>query len=246
LKPYEMTYIVRPDLDEEQTRATVEQVSARITGAGGELIAALPWNPPRRRMAYTINDFGDGFYVTTVFTIDPQALRGVENALKLNDRILRFLLVQATDLNIKQAQQRLQQQAAAAAAPRPQPGPMPPASGEQGTPPGAPPVPTAVPAGEAAAPAADAAPTEADTTALAADAAALTEADTTAPVAAASVPPPEPAPAPTPAPAATTTEEESVPAADAQATQPVSEAQPISEALPVAAGIDAPAATPEE
>jgi small subunit ribosomal protein S6 len=120
LNPYEMTFIIRPDRDEDGTRAVAESVTGRISAAGGEIIAAIPWNPPRRRMAYPIKDFGDGFYVTTVFRIDPEALRPIENALKLNENILRFLIVQATDLNIKQAQQRLQQQHAAAQAPPPQ------------------------------------------------------------------------------------------------------------------------------
>jgi small subunit ribosomal protein S6 len=126
LNPYEMTFIIRPDRDEDGTRAVAESVTGRISAAGGEIIAAIPWNPPRRRMAYPIKDFGDGFYVTTVFRVDPEALRPIENALKLNENILRFLIVQATDLNIKQAQQRLQQQHAAAQAPPPQ---QPPAAG---------------------------------------------------------------------------------------------------------------------
>jgi small subunit ribosomal protein S6 len=120
LNPYEMTFIIRPDRDEDGTRAVAEAVTGRISAAGGEIIAAIPWNPPRRRMAYPIKDFGDGFYVTTVFRVDPTALGPIENALKLNENILRFLIVQATDLNIKQAQQRLQQQQAAAQAPAPQ------------------------------------------------------------------------------------------------------------------------------
>jgi small subunit ribosomal protein S6 len=120
LNPYEMTFIIRPDRDEDGTRAVAEAVTGRISAAGGEIIAAIPWNPPRRRMAYPIKDFGDGFYVTTVFRVDPEALRPIENALKLNENILRFLIVQATDQNIKQAQQRLQQQQAAAQAPPPQ------------------------------------------------------------------------------------------------------------------------------
>jgi small subunit ribosomal protein S6 len=115
-----MTFIIRPDRDEDGTRAVAESVTGRISAAGGEIIAAIPWNPPRRRMAYPIKDFGDGFYVTTVFRIEPSALGPIETALKLNDNILRFLIVQATDLNIKQALQRVQQQQAAAAAPPPQ------------------------------------------------------------------------------------------------------------------------------
>lgn len=128
MNPYEMTFIIRPDRDEDGTRAVAEAVTGRISAAGGEIIAAIPWNPPRRRMAYPIKDFGDGFYVTTVFRIDPSELRPIENTLKLNENILRFLIVQATDLNIKQAQQRLQQQAAAAAAP-----PLPPQQPRAGT-----------------------------------------------------------------------------------------------------------------
>jgi small subunit ribosomal protein S6 len=120
LNPYEMTFIIRPDRDEDGTRAVAESVTGRISAAGGEIIAAIPWNPPRRRMAYPIKDFGDGFYVTTVFRIESSALGPIETALKLNDNILRFLIVQATDLNIKQALQRVQQQQAAAAAPPPQ------------------------------------------------------------------------------------------------------------------------------
>jgi small subunit ribosomal protein S6 len=118
LNAYEMTFIVRPDLDEDQTRSAVDQVTGRIANAGGEVVATVPWNPPRRRMAYQIRDFGDGLYITTVFRIDSQALRPIESALRLNENVLRFLLVQATERNIQEAQQRLQQQTAA---PRPAP-----------------------------------------------------------------------------------------------------------------------------
>ncbi|MGH2443212.1 MAG: 30S ribosomal protein S6 [Chloroflexota bacterium] len=121
MKAYEMTFIIRPDLDEDDTRGVMDQVASRVQTAGGEILAVVPWNPPRRRMAYPIQDFGDGFYVTTVFRIEPPGLPPIETALKLNERVLRYLLIQATETNIQQAQQRVQQQQAAAAAPRPQP-----------------------------------------------------------------------------------------------------------------------------
>ncbi len=117
MNAYEMSFIVRSDRDEDQIRGVVNTITGRIESDGGEILATIPWNPPRRRMAYPIRDFRDGFYVTTVFNLDGQALRPIENALKLNDNILRYLLVQATDNMVKQAQQRVHQ-AAAAAAPR--------------------------------------------------------------------------------------------------------------------------------
>ena len=120
MNAYEITFIVRPDLDEDQTGNAVGQVAGRLQAAGGEVIASFPWSPARRRMAYPIRDFGDGYYVTTTFRLDPEAIRDFENALKLNDNIVRFLVVEATDQMIRQSQQRMQQQQAATA-PRPAP-----------------------------------------------------------------------------------------------------------------------------
>jgi small subunit ribosomal protein S6 len=153
LNPYEITFIIRPDLDDEQIRASVDQVNGRIQSNGGEIIATFPWNPARRRMAYPIRDFGDGVYTTTVFNFDPENLREFENALKLNDRILRFLVVQATSQNIKTAQQRMAHAQAQAAAPQ-QPQPAPQAQpGVPGAPTPAAPAPVGQPApGQAATP----------------------------------------------------------------------------------------------
>ncbi|HZS93670.1 MAG TPA: 30S ribosomal protein S6 [Chloroflexota bacterium] len=140
---YEMTFIVRPDLDDEQTRAVADQITERLKTAGGEIAAAYPWMPARRRLAYPIKDFNDGYYVTTVFRLEPGELREFENGLKLNDNILRFLIVTATDNNIRQAQNRLHQltqqaamqaqqaQQAAARASQPAPSAAPEAADEQ-------------------------------------------------------------------------------------------------------------------
>jgi len=130
LNAYEITFIIRPDLDEEQTRAVAAQVTGRVESAGGEVIALYPWSPARRRMAYPIRDFGDGFYTTATFRFDPQALRDFENVLKLNENILRFLVVQASDQAIKQSQQRAYHQSQAAS---PQPVPASPTSSEPAT-----------------------------------------------------------------------------------------------------------------
>jgi small subunit ribosomal protein S6 len=149
LESYEITYIVRPDLDEEQIRGVVDTVTSRITGAGGEIVATYPWNPPRRRLAYPIRDFGDGFYVTTTFQFPPEGLKELERAFRLNENLLRFLIVQATELSVQQSQQRSQQAAARAAA----------ASEPQGAgAPAATPPPTSTPAPVPTAPQTEAAP----------------------------------------------------------------------------------------
>jgi small subunit ribosomal protein S6 len=117
LNPYEMTFIVRPDKDEDETRAAVQTVTGRIETIGGEVLATAPWNPPRRRMAYPIREFGDGYYVTTVFRMNAEGVRTLETALKLNENVLRYLMVRATDAAVEQVQQRAQQAYLAASQP---------------------------------------------------------------------------------------------------------------------------------
>src|SRR5947209_20364754 len=78
LNPYELTFIIRPDRDEDDTRDAVQTVTGRIETVGGEVLATAPWNPPRRRMAYPIREFGDGYYVTTVFRMNAEGVRTLE------------------------------------------------------------------------------------------------------------------------------------------------------------------------
>lgn len=121
MNPYEMTFIVRPDLDDDATRAVIDGVTGRLESAGAEIIATYAWMPPRRRLAFPIRDFGDGFYVTTTFRLSVEGLADVENWLKLNTNVVRYLLVRATDLAIRHSQQRAHQ----AQQPQPQPQPAP-------------------------------------------------------------------------------------------------------------------------
>jgi small subunit ribosomal protein S6 len=121
LNPYEITFIVRPDRDEDETRAAVQTVTGRIETVGGEVLATAPWNPPRRRMAYPIREFGDGYYVTTVFRMNADGVRTLETALKLNENVLRYLVIRATDTQVEQVQQRAQAAYLAASQPPPQP-----------------------------------------------------------------------------------------------------------------------------
>jgi small subunit ribosomal protein S6 len=120
-----MTFIVRPDKDEDETRAAVQTITARIETIGGEVLATAPWNPPRRRMAYPIREFGDGYYVTTVFRMNAEGVRTLETALKLNENVLRYLMVRATDAAVEQVQQRAQQAYLAASQPQPATAPLP-------------------------------------------------------------------------------------------------------------------------
>ncbi len=92
---YELTYILRP-LEEANLTATNERINTIVKNAGGEIVARNDWG--RRRLAYPIQKINDGYYSTLYLNLPGAAVRGVERSLRLNDDVLRFLVVRVDAL----------------------------------------------------------------------------------------------------------------------------------------------------
>jgi small subunit ribosomal protein S6 len=87
---YELIYLVRPTLD-EQTLATVnEKVDKFIASAGGEILKREDWG--KRRLAFPIAKFTEGFYSVLQCKLAPTAIRDLERNLTLTEDILRYLV----------------------------------------------------------------------------------------------------------------------------------------------------------
>lgn len=91
--------ILSPDVADEEIGPAVDRVSGYISDAGGtiqEVLNDSPWG--RRRLAYPIRhagrDMRDGFYAVYHFTLAPDSVQDVEREIKLNDQIMRYLVVQ--------------------------------------------------------------------------------------------------------------------------------------------------------
>ncbi len=91
MRRYETTFIVNPDLGEEEIQATINKFTRIISGQGGTVLKQDEWG--RRRLAYKIGKFTHGYYVLADFAGDPATLAELERNLKLDDRIIRFLSV---------------------------------------------------------------------------------------------------------------------------------------------------------
>ncbi len=92
---YELTYILRP-LEEANLSAINERINTLVQNAGGEIVSRHDWG--RRRLAYPIRKIADGYYTTLYLTLSGTAVRGIERSLKLNDDVLRFLVVRVDEL----------------------------------------------------------------------------------------------------------------------------------------------------
>ncbi len=98
MRTYEMMAIFHPQLADEDLGGAIDQVAGYVTNAGGEVTGTARENPwGRRRLAYPIRvngqDVRDGFYVLYNFNVDARRVADLERSLKLNDRVIRHIIV---------------------------------------------------------------------------------------------------------------------------------------------------------
>ncbi|HLS08910.1 30S ribosomal protein S6, partial [Lentibacillus sp.] len=61
MRKYEIMYIIRPDMEEEAQNSLIERFSKVLTDNGAEIEKVDEMG--KRRLAYEINDYRDGYYV---------------------------------------------------------------------------------------------------------------------------------------------------------------------------------------
>ncbi len=91
MNDYELTFIIQPDADEDRVEAVKTRVTDFVTGVGGEVTAGRDWG--RRRLAYPIRKQTSGFYVSFRLTMSPGDTEELQRLLRLNEDILRYLLI---------------------------------------------------------------------------------------------------------------------------------------------------------
>ena len=116
MRHYETLFIVKPDLNEEDTTATVEKFSGILTSGGAAMGKVDLWG--RRRMAYEVKKFSKGYFVLFDYGSDPAAVAEMERNFKIDERVIRFLTVKKGDLYDPEAIARAEAEAQAKAAAR--------------------------------------------------------------------------------------------------------------------------------
>jgi small subunit ribosomal protein S6 len=91
LREYELMYIVRPTVAEDALPASMERVDSIITGLGGEIAENNPWG--KRRLAYPIEKFEEGYYVVSKIRMEPEQTRELESQLAISEEVIRHMLV---------------------------------------------------------------------------------------------------------------------------------------------------------
>ncbi|AIZ62157.1 30S ribosomal protein S6 [Bacillus safensis] len=91
MRKYEVMYIIRPTVDDEAKKAVIERFNNVLTSNGAEITGTKDWG--KRRLAYEINDFRDGFYQIVNVQSDAAAVQEFDRLAKISDDIIRHIVV---------------------------------------------------------------------------------------------------------------------------------------------------------
>ncbi len=93
MKNYELVCILDPQVGEGQYEQAIEKYETHIKENGGEITQMDNWG--LRRLAYTsasLKNRRQGYYVIFQFAVEPTMIDALEQTIKLDDGVLRYLL----------------------------------------------------------------------------------------------------------------------------------------------------------
>ena len=91
MRNYEAVFILDPDLSGDAAKGAVTQIQELVSKSGGRVDGLQDWG--RKRLAYKIKKRHEGHYVVLNFQMDSGHAKKLEQTLRLNDQVLRYLLV---------------------------------------------------------------------------------------------------------------------------------------------------------
>jgi small subunit ribosomal protein S6 len=88
---YEVMFIVRPDVVEEDVDKLIAGFSATVTNGGG--VVKTVEKMGRRKLAYTVRKFADGNYVLLTVEADGAGVLELERRLRVTEPVIKFITV---------------------------------------------------------------------------------------------------------------------------------------------------------
>ncbi len=90
-RTYEIMFIVRPDVEEADLDKLIEGFQKNVTDGGGEVKSVEKMG--RRRLAYTVRKFNDGFYVLLNVAAAGSLITEIERRLRVSEQVIKFITV---------------------------------------------------------------------------------------------------------------------------------------------------------
>jgi len=96
-RSYEVMFIVRPDMAEEDLNKLISTLESTVNTAGGTAKSEV-WG--KRRLAYQVSKFNEGIFVLLILEGSGGMVHEVERRLRVTEQVIKFITVR-TDEELK-------------------------------------------------------------------------------------------------------------------------------------------------
>lgn len=89
-RTYELMFIVRPDMPEEEQSKLISTLESSVSSSGGTVKSEV-WG--KRRLAYAVRRFHDGIFVLLTLEGDGAMVHELERRLRVTEPVIKFITV---------------------------------------------------------------------------------------------------------------------------------------------------------
>ena len=94
---YEITFIVRPDMEEAEITKTADELKKVLTTKKSKIISEKAIG--QKELAYEIKKFKSGYYFLYVVEATKEAIDEFDHVVRINENLLRHLVVKVKENN---------------------------------------------------------------------------------------------------------------------------------------------------
>ena len=95
MKAYELLFFVAPNTEDEARANVMNRIETIVKDSKGAIDNVDEWG--RRKLAYEINGQADADYTLVDFHADPTTIAEMDRVLRINDAVMRHMIVARTD-----------------------------------------------------------------------------------------------------------------------------------------------------
>ncbi len=99
MRNYQLTYLINPELSEEDLKKITENINSFISGQSGLLDKST--KPEKKQLGYNIEKKKEAFLVRTGFSLKPESLEDLKNHLDSEKNILRYTITKKETIKEK-------------------------------------------------------------------------------------------------------------------------------------------------
>ena len=92
---YEVMFIVRPDVEDEEADKLIESLGNTVKTGGGQVKSAEKLG--RRKLAYQVRKFNDGNYILLTIEADGAVVLELERRLRVTEQVIKFITVRTDE-----------------------------------------------------------------------------------------------------------------------------------------------------